>query len=92
MSEEHGTERTHDHDAIRRWAESHGGRPSSVRGTSADGPGVLRIDFEGAGAGEEALEPISWKRFFEKFEDEELDLLYRPGRDDSRFCKFVARD
>lgn len=37
---------TADHRAIRRWAEAHGGRPATVRGTArGDEAGVLRIDF-----------------------------------------------
>jgi hypothetical protein len=87
--------RTTDHDEIRRWAEERDGHPASVRGTGADGPGILRIDFEGYGAGEETLEPISWEDFFEKFDESELEFLYQDRTQDgnvSRFFKLVRRE
>lgn len=80
---------TTDHQEIRRWAEHLGGRPSRVR---TPGPGgILRIDF---GEQEPELEEISWERFFEIFEENELAFLYQKqgsGGDQSRFNKFVER-
>jgi hypothetical protein len=89
------TKTTTDHDEIRRWVEQHGGRPAAVRRTG-DGhdPGVLRIDFPG-GAGEEALEPISWDEWFEKFDENGLAFVYQDRKasgEDSTFFKLVARD
>jgi hypothetical protein len=88
------TKTTTDHDEIRRWVEQHGGRPAAVRGTGdGDDPGVLRIDFPG-GAGEEALEPISWDEWFEKFDKENLAFLYQESKadgEDSTFFKLVNR-
>ena len=85
---------TTDHDEIRRWVEEHDGKPASVRGTEAgDEAGVLRIDFPG-GAGEEALEHISWEDWFEKFDASNLAFLYqerKAGGDDSTFFKLVNR-
>ena len=84
-----------DHEEIRRWVEAHGGRPATVRGTGGDDDaGVLRIDFPG-GAGEEALEPISWDEWFEKFDEKGLAFLYqesKAGGEDSTFFKLVRRD
>ncbi len=84
--------RTQDHEIIRRWAESRGGKPATVKRTKAEGePGVLRIDFEGY-SGEESLEEISWDEFFEKFDEKNLDFLYQEKTRDgepSRFFKFV---
>ena len=41
---------TTDHDAIRKWTEERGGRPSSVHVTHKGGEtGILRIDFPGRG-------------------------------------------
>ena len=93
-SQSHESHTTTDHETIRRWAEERGGHPASVRGTSDDSPGILRIDFEGYGAGEEVLEPISWEEFFDKFEKANLAFLYQEETASggiSRFSKFVSR-
>ncbi len=86
---------TTDHDEIRRWVEEHGGKPASVRGTEGgDDAGVLRIDFPG-GAGEDALEHISWDDWFRKFEESGLAFLYQQEKasgEDSTFFKLVSRD
>jgi hypothetical protein len=84
---------TTDHNEIRRWIESHGGRPAAVAATmKADDAGILRVDF---GPPEDSLEEISWDDFFDTFEDRELAFLYQDKGDDggaSRFFKFVSRD
>ena len=86
------SQRTTDHEKIRRWAEARGGKPATVSRTKDDGdPGVLRIDFEGY-SGEESLEEISWDEFFEKFDEKNLEFLYQDETRDgeqSRFFKFV---
>lgn len=87
-------QKTTDHEAIRKWIEDRGGRPSRVRGTEEDeeGGGILRVDF---GEPEENLEEISWDEFFEVFEDRELAFLHQDateGGKTSRFFKFVRRD
>lgn len=89
------SKRTTDHDEIRRWAEQRDGHPATVRGNSSDGTGILRIDFEDYGAGEDQLEEISWSEFFEKFDEKHLEFLYQERTSDgavSRFCKFVSRE
>jgi hypothetical protein len=55
--------KTTDHDEIRRWVESRGGKPAHVAETGGgDDPGVLRIDFdEPGGNGDERLERMSGK-------------------------------
>jgi hypothetical protein len=89
------TSKTVDHDEIRRWVESHDGRPVTVRGTEeGDEAGVLRFDFPG-GAGSDRLEEISWEEWFAKFEDSNLALLYQQHKasgEDSTFFKLVSRD
>jgi hypothetical protein len=83
---------TTDHAAIRRWAESRGGRPASVKGTGKGDAGLLRIDFEPDMA--ENLELISWDDFFAKFDAEKLGFLHQDETEDgsiSRFHKFVDR-
>lgn len=78
-----------DHDAIRRWVEARGGRPSRVKGTgSKEEAGLLRIDF---GEPEEGLEEVAWDAFFESFDESGLALLVSPEKN-SRFNKFVRRD
>lgn len=85
---------TTDHDTIRSWTEARDGQPARVRGTGRgeDHTGVLRIAFD---SGQEALEPIDWDEFFDKFEAEDLAFLYQEKTSDgsvSRFFKFVERD
>jgi hypothetical protein len=81
---------TADHSIIRRWAEARGGVPSRVAGTEKNMAGILRIRFdEGA-----ELERIEWDEFFEKFDSENLALVYQEATADgeiSRFCKIVSR-
>ena len=88
------TKTTTDHDEIRRWAEERGGRPARVKGTGSDGdPGMLRIDFPGF-AGEESLEEISWDRWLEWFDRNNLALIIDtepPGGKQARFNKLVSR-
>src|SRR5438093_8323369 len=88
------TNLTTDHDIIRRWAEAHGARPASVRGTGGPGDiGVLRLDFPGY-TGAETLEHISWDEWFEKFDERDLALLYQDttaAAEPSNFNKLVSR-
>jgi hypothetical protein len=88
----HSSRQTTDHDEIRRWAESRGGHPASVRGTEDRGEdaGLLRIKFRD----DEDLEEIGWEDFFDKFDEEKLAFLYQDETADggkSRFFKFVQR-
>ncbi len=86
---------TTDHKAIQRWTESRGGKPASVKGTerSSQHAGLLRIDFPGfSGAGK--LIPISWKEWFQKFDQSKLAFLFQEKTKDgkqSRFFKLVKR-
>jgi len=85
---------TTDHGEIRKWAEERGGKPSCVLGTGGGGDaGLLRIDFPGY-SGEGKLKEISWDEFFEKFDEENLALLYQEKTKDgepSNFNKLVNR-
>jgi anaerobic selenocysteine-containing dehydrogenase len=85
---------TYSHDEIRKWAEARGGKPTHVKGTGGkNDPGILRIDFPGY-SGEGKLEPISWDEFFEKFDEQELALVYQEKTADgekSNFNKIVSR-
>lgn len=86
---------TTDHDEIREWVESRGGKPARVSGTgSAGDPGLLRIDFPGY-SGEASLEHIPWEEWFEAFEENELAFLHQDeteSGEESRFNKLVRRD
>jgi hypothetical protein len=83
---------TTNHDTIRKWAEKRGGRPARVKDTGkGDDPGILRFDF---GERDPSLEEIGWEEFFEKFDENDLALLYQDKTADgaeSRFSKFVQR-
>ncbi len=84
---------TTDHDEIRQWVESRGGRPASVAETGdGDDPGILRINFDDPGGDDDAgLEETAWDDFFRAFDENELAFLYE-DEGDSRFNKFVRRD
>jgi len=82
---------TTDPETIRKWVEARGGRPATVKATGdAREPGILRIDFPGYGD-DDALQPLSWDKFFEAFEANGLAFLYQGGKN-SRFNKFVSRE
>ena len=95
MSRENRT--TTDHDEIRRWAESRGGRPAAVEGTgSGDDPGILRIAFpDRLQSEDESLEEISWNEWLEAFDRNGLALVYQEQTaegQESRFNKLVSRE
>jgi hypothetical protein len=72
------THYTTDHETIRHWAEERGGHPTSVKGTrrSGEDAGILRIDFPGY-SGEGKLREVSWDKFFDKFDKEDLVFVYQ---------------
>lgn len=86
---------TTDHKEIRRWAEERGGKPACVKGTGGKGDtGMIRVDFPGY-SGRESLQPITWDEFFEKFDDNNLALLYQEetaAGQKSNFNKLVKRE
>lgn len=87
---------TIDHDKIRSWAESRGGKPATVKttGRSKKVPGIIRLDFPGY-RGARSLKAISWEEWFEKFEESNLALLYQDKTSSgkpSRFNKLISRD
>src|SRR4051812_1607554 len=57
---------TTNHETIRRWVEKRGAHPATVKGTTSDTTGVLRIDFPGY-SGQDTLKEVSWDDFFKKF-------------------------
>lgn len=82
--------RTINHREIRRWVESHGGHPATVKRTrSKDDVGLIRIDFPGF-SGARSLEPIEWDEWFAKFDEQGLAFLYQEGKN-TNFNKLVRR-
>jgi len=86
---------TTEHQEIQRWAEARGGKPACVRRTgSANDAGVLRINFPGY-SGDNSLQEISWDEFFQKFDQNNLALVYQEqtsGGERSNFNKLVKRE
>ncbi|HET9099501.1 MAG TPA: hypothetical protein VFN62_03845 [Acidobacteriaceae bacterium] len=81
---------TKDHDAIRQWAESRGAVPSEVAATETDDePGLLRFQFPKAkNRNDAALKEISWDEFFEKFDENDLTLVYQEKTASGRKSNF----
>jgi hypothetical protein len=92
---EHLSKTTTNHEEIRKWAEERGAKPTCVRGTGGKGDvGMIRLDFPGY-TGEGKLEPISWEEFFEKFDANNLALVYQEhtaSGEKSNFNKIVSRE
>ena len=84
-------ETTTDHDTIRKWAESKGGKPAAVDRTHSDKDvGLIRIMFPDApNSHHDNLVEITWEEFFEEFDKRDLALLFDEG---SLFNKLVGRD
>lgn len=81
---------TRDHDEIRRWAEERGAVPSEVASTErSNEPGILRFQFpEAPNRKDEKLKEISWDAFFEKFDENNLELLYQTETADGEASNF----
>jgi ferritin-like metal-binding protein YciE len=95
--EGHLSKTTSDHDEIREWAETRGGKPACVQGTGGKGDiGLLRIEFPGKpGANDSKLHEISWDEFFEKFDERGLALVYQEETADgqqSNFNKLISAE
>jgi hypothetical protein len=84
------SKRTTDHDEIRKWAEARGAVPSEVKGTQrGDEPGILRFEFPNArNRNDDKLEEISWDDFFQKFDENGLELLYQEKTADGEVSNF----
>ncbi len=84
-------ETTTDHETIRKWAESKGGKPAAVKRTRQSGDvGIIRIMFpDNLQSEHDALTEITWDEFFKEFEERKLALLYD---EKSLFSKIVGRD
>lgn len=89
------SDKTHDHQTIRKWVEERNGVPAKIKGTgSSKEEGVLRIHFPEHSDSDD-FEEISWEDFFTDFEKNKLDFLYQEKKSDgesSTFHKFVERE
>jgi len=85
------SETTTDHDAIRKWAESKGGKPAAVDRTHTDEDvGLIRIMFPDApNSHHENLVEITWEEFFKEFDERNLALIID---EKSLFNKLIGRD
>jgi hypothetical protein len=81
---------TRDHDEIRKWAENHGAVPAEVANTERAGePGILRFEFPKApNHNDSKLKEIPWDDFFEKFDENDLELLYQEKTADGQKSNF----
>lgn len=85
---------TQNHDTIRNWAEKRGAMPAEVAAThKGKQTGILRFAFPKAkGHKDENLQEISWDDFFEKFDQNGLELIYQEktaGGAQSNFNKLI---
>ncbi len=81
-------EKITDHDKIKQWCETHGGKPAKVRTDDAEeNSGILRIEFRDT---DDKLEVIEWDEFFKIFEDSKLAMLESEDKN-SKFAKFISR-
>ncbi|MDB5225177.1 MAG: hypothetical protein JWL87_129 [Candidatus Adlerbacteria bacterium] len=72
------------HEIIRAWALERGGTPALLLGTETG----LRFDW---GEGGDELERLSWRDFFDIFEEEGMAFAHIQD-DDSSVYEFIARD
>lgn len=81
---------TRDHDEIRKWAESRGAFPAEVASTERGGePGILRFEFPNApNRNDSKLKEIEWDDFFEKFDENDLELVYQEKTADGQKSNF----
>ncbi|HEX8924235.1 MAG TPA: hypothetical protein VF786_00510 [Terriglobales bacterium] len=86
---------TRDHDEIRKWAEKRGAVPAEVASTHRDGEsGILRFEFPDApNRNDSKLREISWEDFFEKFDENNLEMVFQEKTADgaeSNFNKLIC--
>lgn len=86
---------TTDHDFIRQWAGQRGAKPACVKGTGKKGDtGMIRLDFPGYSGGD-SLQPIDWDEWFDRFDANQLALVYQDktaSGETSNFNKLVRRE
>lgn len=86
---------TDNHITIKKWAEERDGKPALMDGIVPENGGgeMLRINFMGGSEG--PMNQISWDKFFEIFENNNLLFLYEDEikvGEKSKFHKFIKKD
>jgi hypothetical protein len=85
---------TTDHKQIKQWVEDHDGRPAMVIGPGTQmGGGAVNIFFPDHGKNDQ-LEEITWNEFFDRFEENDLEFLYKDeatSDGESRYFKIIER-
>ena len=87
--------KTTDKETIRNWAEARNGVPAYVKGTEKGDGGVLRIHFPTASNNNTQFDKISWEKFFDQLEQNNLAMVYQEKKDNgenSTFYKLVNRE
>ncbi|KTD19059.1 hypothetical protein [Legionella jordanis] len=87
------THATSDHGTIKKWAEVRNAKPAKVKGAGHNGSELLRFDFPGY-TGKD-LEEISWSKWFDIFDENDLALIYQEETADgkkSNFNKIVSKE
>ncbi len=81
---------TRDHEEIRKWAEARGAVPAEVKGTERGGEaGIIRFEFPKApNHNDSKLEEISWEEFFEKFDSNNLEMVFQEKTADGQQSNF----
>jgi hypothetical protein len=74
-----------------------GRKSAAVKGTGGSGDtGMIRLEFPGySRSRDKSLQEIGWDEFFEKFDDNNLALVYQDktaSGEKSDFNKLVSRD
>jgi hypothetical protein len=80
---------TKNHDQIRHWAEERGAVPSEVASTGDGQVGIIRFQFPRFKRNNDsALREISWDEFFEKFDENNLEMIYQEKTASGRKSNF----
>lgn len=87
---------TTNHKEVKLWVEERKGMPSILKETSPEASNqILRIYFGNNPANGADMKSITWNKFFEEFENNNLAFVYRHenfGGQNSTFHRFVFRD
>src|SRR5687767_6734721 len=87
------------HKEVMELMQEHGGRPAVIEDPTTDGGALgLRVDFSGKEDEKNLSQTkesagISWERFFEIFDQENLALVYDPNEEEVTYMfRFIKRE